>query len=34
MRCPYCGEDRLIERTTSGWWYCNVCGKVCGKVWR
>jgi ribosomal protein L37AE/L43A len=24
--CPFCGEDRQIERTRRGW-FCNVCGK-------
>jgi len=29
MRCPHCGEERLVERTNQGW-YCL----VCSKVWR
>ena len=27
MRCPHCGEDRLIERTQQGW-FCLVCSKI------
>jgi ribosomal protein L37AE/L43A len=25
-RCPYCGEERLVERDDRGW-YCSVCGR-------
>jgi len=27
MRCPYCHEDRLIERI-GGQWFCRVCAKT------
>lgn len=27
MRCPHCGEDRLIERMGPNIWCCQVCGR-------
>lgn len=27
LRCPHCGEDRLVEREGGGG-YCAVCGRV------
>ncbi len=27
MRCPYCKEDRLIERLGAQW-FCQVCAKT------
>ena len=37
-RCPWCGEQRLVERV-GGVWYCAVCAlswtvSVAGKWWR
>ena len=27
VTCPYCGEDRQIERDGPHW-FCNVCGRI------
>lgn len=26
LLCPYCGEERMVERDERGW-YCAVCGR-------
>ena len=28
LRCPHCGEDRLVERKRDGGGYCAVCGRT------